>query len=220
MIVFFRNIIPGIFCILLTITASSQVSVKATVDRDRILIGEPVKLTLQVYTPLGETVNWFALDSIPGFEFIQKGKLDTIESVDNKKLEQTLVVTSFDSGHVALGPLQMMVGDRQYQTDSLFVDVSYKDFDPAADYKDIKTVVEVEDNSIDYLPWIIGAVTLIAIGVIIWLLRKKKTVKVEQPVSPALPPYEEAMKALEALRDYDFNAPDAIKIYYTKLNDV
>ncbi|MET0298460.1 MAG: hypothetical protein ABW036_01820, partial [Flavitalea sp.] len=102
----------------------------------------------------------------------------------------------------------------------LFVEVSYKDFDAAADYKDIKTVVEVEDNTIDYLPWIIGAATLIAIGVIIWLLRKKKNTPAEKIDTPALPPYEEAMKALEALKSYDFSQQDAIKDYYTKLNDI
>ena len=114
----------------------SQVSVKASVDRDKILIGEPITLTLQAYAPLGEPVTWFALDTIPRFEFISKGKLDTIENVDNKKLEQTVVITSFDSGSVLFPPLEMKVGDKIYLTDSLIIDVAYKNFDPAAEADD------------------------------------------------------------------------------------
>jgi hypothetical protein len=201
--------------------ANSQVSVKASVDRDRILIGEPINLVLQAYTPLGENVTWFNLDTIPGFEFIRKGKLDTIENVDNKKLEQKLVITSFDSGTVVLPPLEMTVGTRTYYTDSVIVDVAYHNFDPAAEYRDIKAIAEVEDGSSDYIPWIIGAVTLVAIGLIVWLLRKKKKAigSVDAAV-PALPPYEEAMEKLELLKKYDWTLPGATKNYYTELNDI
>ncbi|MHA4845100.1 hypothetical protein ACX0G7_13085 [Flavitalea antarctica] len=199
----------------------SQVSVKASVDRDKILIGEPITLTLQAYAPLGEPVTWFALDTIPRFEFISKGKLDTIENVDNKKLEQTVVITSFDSGSVLFPPLEMKVGDRIYLTDSLIIDVAYKNFDPAAEYKDIKAIEEVENNSTDLVPWIIGAITLLAIAVIIWLMRKKKTSEAGKiTATPLLPPYEQAMDALAKLKQMDWSQPAAVKNYYTELNDI
>jgi hypothetical protein len=218
---YLRHIIPGFLLVFTGLFANSQVSVKASVDREKILIGEPITLTLQAYAPLGENVTWFRLDTIPRFDFIRIGKLDTLENVDNKKLEQTLIITSFDSGTVVLEPMEMKVGDRSYFTDSLLIDVAYKDFDPAADYKDIKAIEEVEDNSIDYIPWIIGAVTLVAIGLIIWLVRRKKK-KPGDPavVKPALPAYEEAMQALDKLRNFDWSQPVAAKSYYTELNDI
>jgi hypothetical protein len=218
---YMRHIISCLWLLFISLSAKSQVSVKASVDRDKILIGEPVKLVLQAYTPLGENVTWFNLDTIPRFEFIQKGKLDTIENVDNKKFEQTLIITSFDSGSVVLPPLEMTVGARTYYTDSLVVDVAYHNFDPAAEYRDIKAITEVKDASSDYIPWIIGAVTLIAIGLIVWLLRKKKKVasNVDAGIS-VLPPYEEAMEKLELLKKYDWTVPGATKSYYTELNDI
>lgn len=216
-----RHIIAGLILTLSSLSLQSQVSVKASVDRDKILIGEPITLTLQAYTPLGEPVSWFPLDTIPGFEFIRKGKLDTIENVDNKKFEQTLIITSFDSGKVAFPPLEMKVGERSYFTDSVFVDVAYINFDPAAEYKDIKAIEEVKSNSTDYIPWIIAAVTVIAIGLIAWLMRKKKK-GVGQSVAavPALPPYDQAMASLTALSKFDWNQPGAVKVYYTELNDI
>ena len=48
-----------------------QVYVKASVDKNRILIGEPITLTLEAYVPLGQAVTWFNLDTIPHFEFLQ-----------------------------------------------------------------------------------------------------------------------------------------------------
>jgi hypothetical protein len=215
------HIIVVFLSFFISLTAAGQVNVRAQVDRDKILIGEPVKLLLQVYTPLGENVTWFNLDTIPGFEFIQKGKLDTIENVDNKKFEQTLVITSFDSGRIAVPPFELVVGTRSYYTDSVFVDVSYKDFDPAADYRDIKAIEEVEDKSATYIPWIIGVVTLICLGLIVWLLRKKKRNVAPASASAArLPPYEEAMDALEKLKGQGLADPIAAKNYYTSLNDI
>jgi hypothetical protein len=219
---FFVKHIAGIFLFVsLTFSTNGQVSVKASVDRDKILIGEPITLTLQAYTPLGEQVSWFALDTISRFEFISKGKLDTIENVDNKKLEQSVVITSFDSGIVVLPPLEMKVGDRTYLTDSLMIDVAYKNFDPAAEYKDIKAIEEVEDNTTEYIPWIIGAVTLIAIALIVWLMRKRrKLIPGSAEKIPVLPPYEQAMESLATLKKMDLSQPAAAKNYYTELNDV
>ena len=51
-----------------------QVVARASIDRDKILIGEPIKLTFEVRIPMGETLTWFNLDSIPRFEIIEKGK--------------------------------------------------------------------------------------------------------------------------------------------------
>jgi hypothetical protein len=219
---FFLKHIIAVFVLLLTaFSANSQVSVKASVDRDKILIGEPITLTLQAYAPLGEPVTWFALDTIPRFEFISKGKLDTIENVDNKKLEQTVVITSFDSGIVVFPPLEMQVGARIYFTDSLLIDVAYKNFDPAAEYKDIKAIEEVENNTTDLVPWIIGVVTLLAIAAIVWLMRKKKKEGAGKiAAAPALPPYEQAMDALANLKKMDWTQPTAAKNYYTELNDI
>src|ERR1700704_6100429 len=112
----------------------AQVLAKASVDRDKILIGEPIVLTLDVHVPLGQSVTWFLLDSIPHFEFLDKGKADTTESIDGKQIQQVLKITSFDSGHWQIPPMVLKVDDKVYTTDSLPVDVAFAPFNAAEDY--------------------------------------------------------------------------------------
>lgn len=200
----------------------AQVLAKASVDRDRILIGEPIKLTLEVHVPLGQPLTWFNLDTIPHFEFIDKGHADTADNIDGKQMVQVLTITSYDSGQVVIPGMTVKVGNKSYQTDSIPIDVSYTPDDLTKDYRDIKEIEEVAPPAwVAYIPWLLGALTLIAIGVIVYLLRKpKKQPPPPAPVVPALSPYEEALQALENLRKEGYAGNGEIKMYYSRLNDI
>src|SRR5690349_4665431 len=115
-----------------------QVLARASVNRDQILIGEPIKLTFEVRIPLGQTYTWFNLDSIPHFDIIDKGKTDTTDNIDGKQFHQELILTSFDSGTVVIPPLVLQVNGKSYATDSIPVEVSYAPLDISKDYRDIK----------------------------------------------------------------------------------
>ena len=78
--------------------SQNQISVTATANRNQILIGEPVQFTLEAKLPLGMQMTWFPLDSIPHFEYIEKGKLDSAVTEDGKSFRQDVLITSFDSG--------------------------------------------------------------------------------------------------------------------------
>lgn len=198
-----------------------QVLAKASVNRDQILIGEPIKLTFEVRIPMGQAVTWFNLDSIPGFEFIEKGKVDTADNIDGKQYHQELTITSFDSGTVVIPPMAIQVAGKDYATDSIPVEVSYAQLDMSKDYRDIKEIVEVpKPGWMAWIPWILGVVTLLAAGVIVYLLRKpKKPMQAPQPIQPKLSPYEEALQALEELRNQGLQNGE-VKIYYSRLNDI
>jgi hypothetical protein len=198
-----------------------QVLAKASVSRDQILIGEPITLTFEVRIPMGQTLTWFNLDSIPRFEFIEKGKVDTSDNIDGKQYHQELTITSFDSGTVVIPPLVLKVDGQSYATDSIPIEVSYTQQDLSKDYRDIKEIEEVAKPAwMAWIPWIIGVVTLLAAGVIVYLLRKpKKTAPAPQPVVPKLGPYEEALQALEELRNQGLQNGE-VKTYYSRLNDI
>jgi hypothetical protein len=200
---------------------NGQVLAKASVNRDQILIGEPIKLTFEVRIPLGQDYTWFNLDTIPHFDIIDKGKADTSDNIDGKQLHQELTITSFDSGTVILPPMVLKVNGKSYATDSIPIEVSYAQQDFSKDYRDIKEIEEVPKPAwMAWIPWILGAFTLIAIGVIIYLLRKpKKAAPVPEPVQPKLGPYEEALQALEELRKQGLQNGE-IKTYYSRLNDI
>jgi hypothetical protein len=198
-----------------------QVLARASVNRDQILIGEPIKLTFEVHIPLGQTYSWFNLDTIPHFEIIAKGKTDTTDNIDGKQFHQELTITSFDSGTVVLPPLILQVNGKSYATDSIPIEVSYAPLDISKDYRDIKEIEEVpKPKWMVLIPWILGVFTLIAIGVIVYLLRKpKKAPPVAQPAQPKLGAYEEALQALEELRKHGMKNGE-VKIYYSRLNDI
>lgn len=217
---FVRYIIAGICLLACTTVANAQVLVKASIDREKIFVGDSLVLTLDVRAPLGEDVAWFNLDTLPHFEFLDKGKVDTIEGVDGKKWLQQVILTSYDSGYWQIPILSLKVGGKTYYSDSLPVQVTYANADLSPDYKDIKEIEDVPNTETNYIPWILGAATLVALGIIILLLRKKKVKTVPAPVVVTKSPYDEAMQALQALREKDLPGKGAVKEYYTGINDI
>jgi hypothetical protein len=200
-----------------------QVLVKASVDDDQILIGEPIKLTLEAHIPLGQPLTWFNLDTIPHFDIIDKGKADTTDNIDGKQLVQVLTITSFDSGYVVIPPMTIKVGNKSFATDSIPIQVSYAPLDISKNYRDIKEIEEVpKPKWMAYIPWLLGLFTLIAIAVIVYLLRKPK--KAPPPPPPPVPeftPYEEALQSLEELRKQGWSYNNGeVKTYYSRLNDI
>jgi len=208
---------------LLPVFSQTEVSVRSVINRDKIMIGEPVELKLEAKLPVTETGSWFPLDSLAHFEFINKGKIDTIAGTNTKTYRQTIIITSFDSGRWAVPSLPFTIGNREYLTDSLPVSVAYSNFDPKQDYHDIKDIVEVQNTATRYINWIVLALGLISLLGVIYFLRKKATasqpVTVKKPVS-SLSPLQEALQALEQLQKSGYPEPARAKAFHSELNDI
>ncbi len=69
---------------------------KATVDKQKILIGEPIHLMLEATVQGNVPLIWPDLDSLPHFEFVEKGKVDSTQGSDGRSYRQYMTVTSFD----------------------------------------------------------------------------------------------------------------------------
>jgi hypothetical protein len=220
---FTRNIILLVTLLFFyTVSFSQSVTVRASANKDKIIIGEPIEVKLDVQVPTDAAVKWFPLDSIPHFEFIDKGKIDTVAASDGIKYLQTLTITSFDSGRWHIAALPLEIGNKNYLTDSLPVSIGYSDFDNKKDYHDIKEILEVEAVEFDYINWILGALALLSLLMIIYFLRKKVTVApavVNMPVSK-LNPLQEALEALNSLNKNNLTEAAAVKTYHTRLNDI
>ena len=201
---------------------SQNVYVKASVDRDKILIGEPIHLKFEVTLPAGATASWFSLDSIPHFEFVERSRIDTINTRTSNSFRQTVTITSFDSGRWVIPSMSLDFNGRSYITDSFPVSVAFTNFDASQDYHDIKDILIVENPSTNYINWIIAAITLIALGGLFYFLRKKKSKAVEPAIKTTskLLPIDEAMKSLEELKARQLPESGLTKLYYTSLNDI
>jgi len=199
-------------------------SAKATTDRNEILIGEPLHLVIEAAAPAGVNISWLAVDSLPHFEFIEKGKIDSAETVAGKSYRQQFVITSFDSGSHVIPAMQLVINNQKYFTDSIHIEVGFSKFDPQQDYHDIKEIIDIENPYTAYIIWILAAVTLVSVALLIYFLLKKKIAGIvseqdDVPVS-RLSPYEEAMKSMEELKKQKLPEAGLTKKFYTKLNDI
>lgn len=211
-----------IFLFACGLSFSQTVSVKATINRNKILIGEPIELKLEASVPGGTDAKWFLTDSMLHFEIVDRGKMDTTAVGDTRNYTQTLIITSFDSGRWSVPSLPLEIGNRQYLTDSLPVSVAYINFDPAQDYHDIKDILEVQTLNNKYVNWALGGLALLSLLVIVYLLRKKETVQrtVEVKAVSKLTPLQEALQLMSELESKGFLRNGEAKVFYTQLNDI
>lgn len=203
-------------------SSAQTISVKASVNKNKILIGEPILLQLEAVLPMETNAKWFPVDSIPHFEFIEQAKIDTAKNRDVKSFKQILTITSFDSGRWIIPALALDVGGRYYLTDSLTVSVAFSNFDPSQEYHDIKDILDVSNADIKYVNWAIAAITLLSLAAVIYFLRKRMVVA-SKPVGlpeSKLSPFDEAIQSLEQLKKQQLPENGQVKLYYTRLNDI
>ena len=192
--------------------AQGGATIKASVDKNKILIGEPLQLTVEVYLSPESIKLFVVIESIPHFEFLETPLVDTLNKVGGLKLRSIYKLTSFDSGHWVIPPIAL---SDKIKSDSIPVDVVFSDFNPDQDYHDIKDIIEIEAKA--KKSWIWYLVTgVVAVLLLIYFLLKRKKVPVNVVMAPALNPLEEAMKQLEILQ----NQKSSGKIYHTKLIDI
>jgi len=196
---------------------------KTTVDKQKIVIGEPIQLMLEATVTGDAPLTWPSLDSLPHFDFIQKGKVDSTINNGQRYYRQYMTVTSFDSGAFAIPRLTFVEGNKKYFSDSVRIDIGYSKFDASKDYHDIKDIIEVPNPFARWFPWIVGGVALICLALVIWLIGRRKTLRSLSPAkeAPKLTPYEEAIAQLRQLELQKHLLSDgSAKVYYSRLGDI
>ena len=217
-------IVSFMFLLVSSLTAHGQEvpSVKAAVDKNQILIGEPIRFTIDVKSPYVSENHLPQFDSIPHFEMIERANPDSVISANGASYHMEWKLTSFDSGTRIIPALTVTMGKQVFKTDSLAIEVSYGKVDTAGDYHDIKGIIEVENPNVKYIPWIVGGIALIALALFVWFIRQPSTV-IRQPekLEPTthLTPLEEALAALDQLKKMTLDEPAAVKKYYSGLHD-
>ncbi len=198
----------------LAVAAQSKTAVKATIDRSQILIGEPIRLTLEADIPEHEPIRFFQTDSIPHFEFLDKQKIDTSNTGSGTVLSQVIQITSWDSGHWIIPSFRL---GENIATDTLPVDVGFTPFNPEQPYHDVKEIIEVtpKEEKVKVKWWYIVAGAALLLFVLVLLFRKKKK-PVIQAVEQPIDPFKKAMEKLEELQH---EKPET-KEYYSRLVDI
>jgi BatD DUF11 like domain len=197
--------------------------VKSAVDKNQILIGQPIRFTIDVKSPMTSSNQLPQFDSIPHFEIIEKASPDSTISAAGASYHLEWKLTSFDSGTQVIPALAVTIGKQSYKTDSLHVEVSYGKVDTAQDYHDIKGIRDLENPDVKYIPWIVGAVGAISLFLFIWFIRQPPKPNAERLTPNAeiirVTPIEEALANLEKLKQMLKEDPSSVKKYYSGLND-
>ncbi len=212
------------FCVV----SSFAQQASATVDREKILLGEQIilQLKLEDFNPRTSfIVSWFHVpDTINHIEVVKRQAVDTIDVGGLTTYVQEITITSFDSGKWQLPPLILTAQDKasgaqtQIKASDISIEVLPVDVSNLAGYHDIKDIIEVK---VQNNPWIIGIialVTLLSVIALIRLMRKKqKAVIVAKPLLRGTP-LERAMEKIEVLQKENLPAKKQTKLFYSKLD--
>ncbi|MFT3681765.1 MAG: hypothetical protein QM791_15950 [Ferruginibacter sp.] len=225
------------FLLLFLLTGSSKLfsqdaTIRATIDRNTILIGEQLKLNVDISFGAGKYSTGIIdlPDSLEHFEVVEKSKTDeTLSGSQLTGFSQSFTLTSFDSGKWVLPPVKINLlapGNTVPVTlyaDSFPVTVAYSASDTSSQLRDIKPIRGVEVK-FPLWYWIAAGVILLALIIfIIWFYRhwrKNRSKPANTVFKSKLPPFEEAVQALEALNKEEPVTLEEQKVFYVKLTDV
>lgn len=209
------------------VTAIAQPSLKTTVDKDQILIGEQIQLKVVATMPRQDFfVKWIEIpDTLQHFELVERSKIDSAFS--NQKLtglSQILTFTSFDSGKWTLPAFNIDFnpsnGDSSYNlyTDTFPVTVSYQ-ADTTNALRDIKDIRGVTKETPLWYWFAAAAALLLLIALGIWLYVKKPAKKTA-PLRLALSPYQLAMMKMNKLNELNLDRAPSVKQYHAGLSEI
>jgi len=205
----------------------------AEVNRNSILIGDQINLTLKLAAPASTTIVWPEIRDtiIREIEVVDRTQIDTITDEDKgfKTYIQTLTITSFDSGYFAIPPfvfLYQPINADEYEaleTGALLLEVQTIEVDTSKDIIDIKPPIHLPVSFQEVWPWLLVGLTglFLVLGIIYFIKKRKKSEPVIQlRKKPVLPPHQIALDALESLKRKKLWQIGKIKSYHTELADI
>ena len=209
---------------------AQQVTVKASIDSTHILIGDQLKLLLEVEKPKDLNVQF---PQVPDtfstkVEVVNRSKIDTFKLDDKtrQRLTQTLFITSFDSGKHQIPQFYFRMKNGQVldstATRELMFQVHTMKIDTTKGPIDIKTVYGAPVTLKEVMPYILG---VILIGALIFFIfyyirwKKKNKPLFAKPEKPAEPAHIIALRELDRIKVQKLWQQEKIKQYYSEVSD-
>jgi len=202
-----------LLCLLLITYCLPAQEVRFSFDKKTILLGEPLKMTIDAVIGSGQNGDLFSIDTLPHFEVLDQGKIDTSMADGALRLKQVVTITSWDSGTWQL-PAIIRNGLAEQPVS---IEVTYTSpWNPKQPYHDIKGIVPVNKPSRSTWWWyVIGLAVLIALFLLFFPEGKKDKNAVQLDTKA----YTKAMQALEKLQK-DGTVNVNVKQYYTELINI
>ncbi len=224
-----------LFLLLAGMAFGQQIAPKASLDKNRIIIGDQVKLLLEVECGSNDKVKFPLLsDSIaPFIEITEQSKIDSVSAgVNRKKLFQEYTITSFDSGYHAIPAFPFEIHANgltsTVETNHLTLEVHTL---PKLDSLmkalkgpiDIKAPYEAPLTFKEIAPWVFGTILVAGLLFLIWYaLRKRKDNQpfFAIPQKPKEPAHVIALRELDRIKEEKIWQQGKTKLYYSELTTV
>jgi hypothetical protein len=225
--------ITFILALLFSVSFASAQQIKATarLDSTNILIGDQIKLFLEIDYPESVTVEFPNVpDTLSKFiEVLGKSKIDTID-LENSTLQKQIrsyTITSFDSGSYRIAPQWFKINLNgivdSVPTNGVTLNVFTMVIDTTRGLTDIKMPYAAPLTLKEVTPYILG---VMLIGAIIFLVlysikRKKKNKPFfSLPSKPKDPPHIIALRELDRIKNEKIWQKEKTKQYYSEVTDV
>lgn len=216
---------------------AQEVKPEATLDKDRILIGQQAHLSLTVSYRTDQnlrSVGWPNVgDTLTGkIDVVKDSGVDTLQPDKQndpllRKLTRTLTITSWDSGYWAVPPFVFTINGDTLETLPMLLTVITVAVDTSAAIKDIKDIYEVPYGWKDWLrehwPWVAGGVAAVAVlaMAIVWFVHRSRRPKpVAAPVEPEKPLHVRTLLALEEVEKKKLWQQGLVKEYHSAITDI
>ncbi|MDR1227148.1 MAG: hypothetical protein LBK47_09680 [Prevotellaceae bacterium] len=228
-----KNIVPLLVILLSHKVATTQeILIKASLDRDSILVGDQVDMTLNIayskslnflFPAVGDTL-------MPGVEVVKQGKLDTIRNKKKEDLitvERKFTLTSFEAGVIYSLPKFQLLLNRNSSIDTISSSqLTLKVMPPPMDStwtpNGVKPPIEYPITFGEAIPYVSGALLVLAIiaFVLYYLDRRAKNKPLFSSPKPKEPAHVIAFRALDKLKEDKLWQQSKTKEYYTRISEI
>lgn len=210
-----------LFLLLGTVGFAQQKPVQATIDSTKIKIGSQFNLTLKTTVDSTTRVHFPESKTFGYLEVLESYPVDTIKKENRYELIKKYGLTQFDSGKYTVPQLPVIIGNKQFLTDSMAIQVMGVTVDTTKQQMyDIKSIVTVKKPISNVWKYSLILALIIGAGFLVnWLLKRyqNKDKKVEEIYST---PIEKATNLLQNLEKKELWQNGDVKSYYSEMTDI
>ena len=209
-----------ILLLLFSTTVFAQKQVETKIDVTKNKIGAQFNLTLTTNVDTLSSVTFPKGKMFGKMEVIRDYLIDTIKKNNRYELIKRYGLAQFDSGKYYVPSLKVIINKKEFQTDSLLVEVSNVVVDTLKQKMfDIKPIAEANSNKSWIWKLILILLLISGIGVLVYrFIKKRQLKKIEEEVYKT--PIEKATNLLNVLEKKELWQKGEIKNYYSELTNI
>ena len=210
-----------LFFALTSLSINAQ-KIKSSIDSTSVKIGQQITYEIEVEVDTSSLVVFPEGQTFLPLEMIESYKVDATKMDDRFRLIKKYGLTQFDSGSYTIPRQKILIGDYEFFTDSVQVEIRSIAVDTTKQpLYDIKPLTEVDKSAGKW--WLYLLLVLLALGLVAfllyWFIWREKPLSQEEKVA-LLPPYERAKLALVELDKTSYLENSELKAYYSELTGI